>query len=43
MVRNNYVKEVSSMDIYKMKTKLPAAATVEASLVIPLYLYAVLT
>lgn len=43
MVRNNYVKEVSSMDIYKMKTKLPAVATVEASLVIPLYLYAVLT
>lgn len=43
MVIKNYVKEASSMDIYKIDSKLPAAATVEASLVIPLYLYAVLT
>lgn len=43
MVIKNCVKEVSSMDIYKINRKLPAAATVEACLVVPLYLYAVLT
>ncbi len=43
MVIKNCVKEVSNMAIYKINNKIPAAATVEASLVIPLYLYAVLT
>jgi len=43
MVKIDYVKKVSNMDIHERKSKLSGSATVEATFVIPMYLYAVLT
>lgn len=40
---NIYKINLHKINIYKINEKLPAAATVEACLVVPLYLYAVLT